>query len=706
MQYDDIEKAKEDTSQVYDMAKKTLHEYEQSNKNLAIDSNIQVQRTEEVEHSLMDKMMKSENIISVLHKLCQAHEVLEEEDDSMVVTAEKLMKVKSQLSLLCNGDLTPKVVGILQQEVKKRMSKIMNDVSDWDSQLQMCYKKIECFGDCDKDLTSKVSTMKILSKEKVKERAGDLANDINKMILFPVIVEGGKCECEVSENERWLRITKVKKCDGDETKRVSQALDEILVTLAFLEDSVIPNEPMFRDEFYSVIYEGFTKCIIEERLACCVPKKVEDFTDYKKVQDAVLEFEETISDDGISSKFPNFDKRLSEFTDNVHLHFANRKRDEIYQSAREVMEKGRNGYYMNCGPSINTAALSPGMDNAAKRKQITYGSEESKRVSTTDTPSGKLTADNFKIPQDPTSPLSLNFIKGDLFCLPDFQVSGVVLKLTSIITDTLKLAACPNITPVGKAVFCHTIDNILKLYQIPSLNPVTTSRPEVSAQFFCDSVYLSHYLVTYPRSSSVYEKLSKDINYIGHACKIMKLGLKTMENSLIELQRTIGTLIKETGGLNGAAKEDKSEVLEMAFIQVVDNLKTYTTAWKRLLPKEFYLNILNKSVDNTLGLVCKLTIELEDISANDSSRLYALFMIIQGQLVKILDDEERSIDWRKFCLLTEMLDESLMSIVEKWEGGVLPPCFRAAEVQGLTRALFQNSDRNAALRSKIKGDII
>lgn len=47
------------------------------------------------------------------------------------------------------------------------MSKIMNDVSDWDSQLQMCYKKIECFGDCDKDLTSKVSTMKILSKEKV-----------------------------------------------------------------------------------------------------------------------------------------------------------------------------------------------------------------------------------------------------------------------------------------------------------------------------------------------------------------------------------------------------------------------------------------------------------------------------------------------------------------------------------------------------------
>jgi len=281
------------------------------------------------------------------------------------------------------------------------------------------------------------------------------------------------------------------------------------------------------------------------------------------------------------------------------------------------------------------------------------------------------------------------------------------MKLTSLITDVLKLAASPNITPVGKAVFCHTIDNILKLYQIPSLSPVTTSRPEVSAQFFCDSVYLSHYLVTYPRSSSVYDKLPKTINYISHSCKIMKLGLKTIENSVMELQKTIGTLIlKETGGLSGAAKEDKSEVLEMAFIQVVDNLKTYTTAWKRLLPKEFYLNILNKSVDKTLSLVSKLTLELVDISANDSSRLYTLFMLLQSQMVKIRDGEEESSDWRKFCLLTEMLDESLVSIVEKWEAGVLPPYFRAVEVHGLTRALFQNSDRNAALRSKIKGDIM
>lgn len=109
-------------------------------------------------------------------------------------------------------------------------------------------------------------------------------------------------------------------------------------------------------------------------------------------------------------------------------------------------------------------------------------------------------------------------------------------------------------------------------------------------------------------------------------------------------------------------------------------------------------------------------VELEDISADDTKQLSRLITTISERapdLFHVEEDEKTNVTieiqrnvakWQRFRELDMVLNASMIEIGDRWASGKGPLAvvFSANEVKQLIRALFQNTDRRAAMLAKIK----
>uniref|UniRef100_A0A8C3UIX8 Zw10 kinetochore protein n=1 Tax=Catharus ustulatus TaxID=91951 RepID=A0A8C3UIX8_CATUS len=114
----------------------------------------------------------------------------------------------------------------------------------------------------------------------------------------------------------------------------------------------------------------------------------------------------------------------------------------------------------------------------------------------------------------------------------------------------------------------------------------------------------------------------------------------------------------------------------------------------------------------------QLSVQQDDISAEDADRLYSLCrtMVEEGPQVftPLLEEDKNKKyqeevpvyvqNWMTFKELMIILQANLQEIVDQWADGKGPLAkeFSAAEVKSLIRALFQNTERRAAALAKIK----
>ena len=109
-------------------------------------------------------------------------------------------------------------------------------------------------------------------------------------------------------------------------------------------------------------------------------------------------------------------------------------------------------------------------------------------------------------------------------------------------------------------------------------------------------------------------------------------------------------------------------------------------------------------------------IALEDISADDTKQLSRLLKTIADrapELFEVPGDDKAVVSveiqknvtkWQRFKELDMILNASMIDIGDRWASGKGPlaVAFSANEVKQLIRALFQNTDRRAAMLAKIK----
>lgn len=160
-------------------------------------------------------------------------------------------------------------------------------------------------------------------------------------------------------------------------------------------------------------------------------------------------------------------------------------------------------------------------------------------------------------------------------------------------------------------------------------------------------------------------------------------------------------------GIKGPTLEDLSPETEKSIRQCMRQQELLKTVWHKVLSYSLY----NKTMGVLLDAMCLNLINaivcLEDISSKAAEQLVDVFKIVITRGPKLFTDPKEINffvpSWYKFNELNFVLAASLVDINDRWADGKGPLAlqFKANELKLLIRALFQNTDRRAAVLARI-----
>lgn len=142
--------------------------------------------------------------------------------------------------------------------------------------------------------------------------------------------------------------------------------------------------------------------------------------------------------------------------------------------------------------------------------------------------------------------------------------------------------------------------------------------------------------------------------------------------------------------------------------QCIRQLQILQTVWHDVLPANVYHRIMGFLLDSFTEEIIRLIIVVEDISSDTALELVSIFSIVLEKAPNLFNDPKEIFrhtkKWQKFNEFVLVLKGNLRDIDDRWSNGMGPLAseFTPDQVKHLIRALFQNSERRAALLSKIK----
>ena len=235
-------------------------------------------------------------------------------------------------------------------------------------------------------------------------------------------------------------------------------------------------------------------------------------------------------------------------------------------------------------------------------------------------------------------------------------------------------------------------------------------------------MYLAHQLVTL--GFSYRDKLpSLSSPTLVDLVPSLREAAADMMLTSMRLQRDKLKAILTTAGFPGLATDRRlSTGAEQGVRQVLHSLSHLQKVWQGVLPQGVYLRCQGTLLNTVMEELILIITSLEDISADAGEQLVSLLsqLLSKSKIFFAPETPERyTRKWAKFEEVVRVLSANLREIEDRWEGGqvcskqrvhTLIQLFQgplAKEVPGeqvkqLVRALFQNTERRAALLAKIK----
>jgi centromere/kinetochore protein ZW10 len=178
--------------------------------------------------------------------------------------------------------------------------------------------------------------------------------------------------------------------------------------------------------------------------------------------------------------------------------------------------------------------------------------------------------------------------------------------------------------------------------------------------------------------------------------------MKTQQDSLLEMLKVCGTFTQSTS-------EDVYENMKKAFNQIVHHLSRLTRLWHKVLPGNIFQKAISKLHNTVLEHVINTTLKMEDISADEANHLHTVFNVLIERTPEITQICHPAVEltshlWKKFLLITQVLNGDLQEIVALWTEPANREHLDASEVRNLVRALFQNTERRSQALAKIKAN--
>ncbi|XP_078673882.1 centromere/kinetochore protein zw10 homolog [Branchiostoma floridae x Branchiostoma belcheri] len=458
--------------------------------------------------------------------------------------------------------------------------------------------------------------------------------------------------------------------------------------------------------FSDFLWDDLSQAIIKGCLVHSIPRTSQELEKYMEVITATGEFVTSLENLGF---LRGEDSALMTYVKEINVHFANKKCQLILAVARDLMtsemlDTVQVGTSDDMAPLPNIRELL-GQQSAKKPKV--------KQEETT-TVAFEATFDSMPELQCP-------------FRLPVCRISVTVDKLVKLAYTTL-CEACEVTTsnPRCAVQMFYAVRDMFELFMevVPCYHEENLKKlPHLTAVHYNNCFYIAHHLLTL--GHQFLEHLPKPLasscaTFVDQIPVLRELGTECLLQQMrIQRDQVLEYLVGAHNFTNVAEDYNRGNA-EKAVKKVLHQLTHLSKVWQDVLPTNIYCKALGSLVNSAIQDIIGKVTALEDISADDAAQLHSLCGIVKERapllfhpVVKEDTKNKKAVEaevqlyvpqWVKFSELMVMLDASLQDISDRWADGKGPLGheFTAMEVRGLVRALFQNTDRRAAVLAKIK----
>ncbi|XP_077162643.1 centromere/kinetochore protein zw10 homolog [Paroedura picta] len=457
--------------------------------------------------------------------------------------------------------------------------------------------------------------------------------------------------------------------------------------------------PVLAEVLGEAIWKELSSCLTDHCLVHSIPNSSSKLGQYIEVIEATEQFEEALK----NMRFLREGSTdLLTYARNVNRHFADKKCQDVIVAARQLM----------MAEIHNTVKVTPESSVALPQLPDSAESDDSGVLVPSKglpLPGGDLEA------KARLSPHTLSF--------PTCCISESVRDLVALACHTLKEASAS--TDQYSAQLFYLVRNIFYLFWdvVPMYHKEKLQKlPQLAAIHHNNCMYIAHQLLTLGHQlqgrlggllcngTATFVDLVPVFRRLGAECFLAQM--RGQKGELLER-------LSSARDFSTIDDEDSYAAANKAVRQVLHQLKRLGMVWQGILPVKVYCKAMGTLLNTALAEIIRRILLLEDISAENADRLHALCQILvaEGPRVFVPLPEEGQQNrpfqeeaplcvpkWRAFQEIMLVLQASLQEIADRWADGKGPLAaeFSPSEVKNLIRALFQNTERRAAVLAKIK----
>ncbi|KAK3120348.1 hypothetical protein QOZ80_9AG0686180 [Eleusine coracana subsp. coracana] len=476
-------------------------------------------------------------------------------------------------------------------------------------------------------------------------------SNMSVVVNVEVLEEGG--------SEHSVSVLSIVASEEKDDKDGSNLYSRIIDIIKFACKCICMENSKWMQSFAKLTWSRISDLVIAHFLSKAVPNEASKLVEFQDVVRSTAEFENMLRSMMFSSP-DRKDGRLTQFVDDVEVHFAVRKRNEIMVKARYIL-------------------VQYDYDNP-----LESGNQDDSVV--------------------------------DLLFRPEkCFISKSALQLMKLVHGALK-DACLSSARVAKE-FCYAARDVLLLYKaiVPvQLEKQLDSISQVAAIVHNDCYHLSQEVLglAFQYRPDFPCDVQKQVVFVDLAPIFTQMANGVLRRQIHIAMNTISEAIDGADGFQNTHQPQHYESAKFSIEQVVFILEKIRIMWESILPRSTYRKSMSRILGSVFSRITRDMLLIDDMAAEETLQLQGLIHLALENLSSLFlslvendDENEKFLDhdtWiqldksvpslKKFRKLAELLDMSLKSITAAWESGELVSCgFTSSEVQSFIKAIFADS---------------